>query len=210
MKRGIGPCKSAQHACDVDVRHRDKRAYIDTQATIAVCQVCWSALMRDRSDAGRGWSLGRLLSFSWDPAAKVQAGQQLDHNAPSRCLLFPFLLPFSLSCLPSGYGLRPFLCSLPFALCPLDLCAPLCPVLMPCVQVPCRLGTAGLSKTQSSSSSIEPVGEDKSPTTRALTFSEMAHQISSPFGFLRCNFPATANCTFLVPLTILLVCCPCV
>ncbi|KAA6427596.1 MAG: hypothetical protein FRX49_02259 [Trebouxia sp. A1-2] len=80
---------------------------------------------------GRGWSLGRLLSFSWDPAAKAQAGQQLDHTAPS------------------------------------------------------RLGTAGLSKTQSSSSSIEPVGEDKSPTTRALTFSEMAHQISSPFGFLR-------------------------
>ncbi|DBA96678.1 TPA: hypothetical protein ACH3X1_015529 [Trebouxia sp. C0004] len=80
---------------------------------------------------GRGWSLGRLLSFSWDPAAKAQAGLQLDHNAPS------------------------------------------------------RLGTAGLSKTQSSSSSIEPVGEDKSPTTRSLTFSEMAHQISSPFGFLR-------------------------
>ncbi len=104
------------------------RAYIDTQAAIAVCWVCGSALILEHSGAGRGWSLGRLLSFSWDPAAKAQAGQQLDHNAPSRCPLFLSLLPFSLSCLPSGYGLCPFLSPLPFALCPLDLCGLLCPV----------------------------------------------------------------------------------
>lgn len=34
--------------------------------------------------AGRGWSLGRLLSFSWDPAARAQAGQQLEHAPTSR------------------------------------------------------------------------------------------------------------------------------
>ena len=59
--------------------------------------------------------------------------------------------------------------------------------------VHCRLGAGSLPKTQSSSSSIEPVGEQgspKAPATRALTFSEMAHQISSPFGFLR--YPARA------------------
>ena len=179
------------------------RTYIDTQAVKAICWVGGSALTLDHSGAGRGWSLGRLLSFSWDPAAKAQAGQQLDHNAPSRCPLFPSLLPFSLlpislCCLPCG--LCPFLCSLPFALCPVDLRALPCPVLMLCVQVPCRLGTAGLSKTQSSSSSIEPVGEDKSPTTRALTFSEMAHQISSPFGFLRCFLPC--HCPLSLPLSL--------
>ena len=50
-----------------------------------------------------------------------------------------------------------------------------------------RLGASSLAKTESSSSSIHPVQDEreKAPATRNLTFSEIAHQISSPFGFLR-------------------------
>ena len=51
-------------------------------------------------DAGQTWSLARLLSFSWDPAARAHASQQLEHAPTSRylcpCLLLALSLPLPL------------------------------------------------------------------------------------------------------------------
>ena len=58
----------------------------------------------------------------------------------------------------------------------------------------CRLGGPGLSSAQSSSSSIGPLHEPSlPPSTRTPTYSELANQISSPFGFLRSDSPIVAT-----------------